>query len=305
MIEAIAPTRISFLGGGTDVEPYVSSYGGLVLSLAINIRQKILIDRGTSLSFPQGGSDKFYQAFLKRFNAKYSIKAYFDGEITGGIGSSASAAVALIGGLIKLKGPKMSRDEIARVAWDIENNDLGLFGGKQDQYAAAFGGLNAIQFMKEGNVIVTPLQLGLIENLLNHLMLFHTPNRASTKIQEGLKELTPQKIQALDFLKSSVVSGIEILKEGNMEAFGNLMKAVWEAKKISNKVSNPLVDENYQRALELGALGGKLMGSGGGGYMFFLVPPEKQFDFRKDFCTKDIKWVDFSPCQNGLEVREI
>jgi D-glycero-alpha-D-manno-heptose-7-phosphate kinase len=304
MIEALAPTRISFLGGGTDVEPYASKYGGLVLSLAINIRQKIVLDTGKSITFPPEGSLKFYKTFLDSYKVKGSLKAYFDGEITGGIGSSASAAVALVGGLNRLNDIRMTRDQIAETAWSIETNELGMFGGKQDQYAAVYGGLNAIQFTGS-KVTITPLSLDLIKGLLDHLMLFHTPNRKSTKIQDGLKELTPQKIQALDFIKGSVITGVEILKENNMEAFGNLTKAVWEAKKISNKVTTPEVDLNYNRALELGALGGKLMGSGGGGYMFFIVPPEKQFDFRKNFCLGDIKWVDFSPDMNGLEVREI
>ena len=304
MVISQAPTRISLLGGGTDVGEYQEKYGGLVLSLAINLRQRIeLYEKGFgTISYPKDGKKEFYKTFLDEFNLKdVDTIARFDGEITGGIGSSASAAVALIGAISRYKNLNMSRDQIAERAWDIEVNNLGLFGGKQDQYAAVYGGLNAMEF--KNKVTVTPLTAELVAPILPYMMLFHTPNRKSSKIQEGLKKIDYKQKTALDFIKQSVVEGIEILTAKDPEGFGTLLKACWEAKKISNKVTNDRIDSLYQKAIQLGAYGGKLMGSGGGGYMFFLVEPDKRFDFRKDFCTKDVKWVDFSPDWNGLETR--
>jgi D-glycero-alpha-D-manno-heptose-7-phosphate kinase len=207
MVTAIAPTRISLLGGGTDVGEYQVKYGGLVLSLAINIRQKVEIKDGPFgegvpfvgfQELPEGSDDDFYKAFLKEFGLYWNgdmktakdqprgivLSSWFDGQITGGIGSSASAAVALIGAISKYKNLNMTRDQIAERAWDIEVNNLGLFGGKQDQYAAVYGGLNAMEFKEK--VTVTPLTVKLIEPILSYMMLFHTPNRKQPKIQEGL-----------------------------------------------------------------------------------------------------------------------
>jgi len=308
MVISQAPTRISLLGGGTDVGEYAEKHGGLVLSLAINLRQKMILDESLSVKeprvifHPSGGEDSFYEAFLKEFNLdSYHLQTSFDGEITGGIGSSASAAVALIGAISRYKNLNMTRDQIAEKAWDIEVNKLGLYGGKQDQYAAVYGGLNAMEF--KDKVTVTPLSAELVAPILPYMMLFHTPNRKQSKIQEGLKTIDDKQKTALDFIKQSVVEGVEILTAKDPEGFGTLLKACWEAKKMSNDVTTSEVDKLYQKAIKLGAYGGKLMGSGGGGYMFFLVEPDKQFDFRKDFCTKDVKWIDFSPDGNGLETR--
>ena len=287
---------------------YQEKYGGLVLSLAINLRQRIsLVPTKSNTIFTRlpmslDGDESFYRTFLDEFKVKnVVVETDFDGEITGGIGSSASAAVATIGAINKYKGLGMTLDQIAERAWDIEVNKLGLFGGKQDQYAAAYGGLNAIQF--ENKVIVTPLGLGLIEPIYPYILLFHTPNRKSPKIQEGLQKITGQQKQALDFIKGSVVNGLEYLRDRDVTKFGDLLKQCWEAKKVSNNVTTDTVDELYEKAISLGALGGKLMGSGGGGYMFFLVEPDSQDKFKKQFCTKDVKWVDFGPDTQGLETR--
>src|SRR3972149_394992 len=312
MVIAQAPTRICLAGGGTDVGEYATKYGGLVLNLAINLRQRIKLSAPANSykeilkipSYPKGANPMFYQAFFDEFNAKdVLLDAEFDGEITGGIGSSASAAVALIGAISRYKNLNLTRDQIAERAWDIEINKLNLFGGKQDQYAAAYGGLNAMEF--KDKVTVAPLNVSLIEPLLPYLMLFHTPNRKSSKIQEGLRTITSSQKQALDYIKQSVVEGIEILQAKEMERFATLMKTTWEAKKVSNQVTNPDIDKLYDKALKSGAMAGKIMGTGGGGYLLLMVPPDKQFDFKKDFVTKDVKWIDFSPDWQGLETRII
>lgn len=310
MIVSQAPTRLSLFGGGTDVGEYADLYGGMVLNLAVNLRQKITLyeprdEKPLKLKRPEGSSPKFYKAFFDAYGLKeMPFDAEFGGEITGGTGSSASAAVAMVGALNKFENYPMSNGEIAEKAWEIECVVAGLFGGKQDQYASALGGCNALEF-KNGTVTSQPMPKGFIEWMLPYMMLFHTPNRSNTKIQEGLRKLTPVKKASLDAIKKLMVDGVEAIGLKNIEAVGNVLKASWEAKKNSNNVTTPEVDKLYSKAISLGSYGGKLMGSGGGGYMFFLVEPSKWVDFKKEFCNKDVKWVDFSPSWDGLEVRKI
>jgi len=159
IIKSSAPCRISLLGGGSDLSPYCDLYGGMVLSMAINLRQEIELtidnkDHYGDLTFPLGGSLNFYKTIIEQLGLsqrEVGLVAKFDGEITGGIGSSASATVALVGAIAKARDIKYDKDEIARVAWNIEVNILKMFGGKQDQWAAAHGGVNVFEF-KNGKV---------------------------------------------------------------------------------------------------------------------------------------------------------
>src|SRR3990167_11146376 len=157
IIKAIAPCRISFIGGGSDTEPFASTFGGATVSLAINIRQTFTLFTGDEMwqhrgehVVPYDCNLDFVYAFRKRFGVDgmhhNKFKSESDGGIRGGIGSSAAISVAIVGALAKSQGKTMSRSEIANLAWDIEVNDLGLFGGRQDQYSATFGGLNLFEF---------------------------------------------------------------------------------------------------------------------------------------------------------------
>jgi D-glycero-alpha-D-manno-heptose-7-phosphate kinase len=305
MIEASAPTRLSLLGGGTDLDSYARTYGGIVLSLAINIRQQLKFEpEGVgSFELEEGSHIDFFTKIAREAGVPhgFSLKQKFGGEITGGLGSSASAAVALIGAIDKYQETNMTKSEIAEKAWDIEVNKMGMFGGKQDQYAAAHGGVNVFQFGEK--VEVTPLGSSFIEKLLPNLVLFYTgTNRKTSNIQKGLEILTTDQIHALSFIKRATTDGIELLVKGDVEGFGRLMDLVWEAKKKSNKVSNPEIDKIYDKGIKLGAWGGKLMGSGGGGYMFFIVPEDK----KQNLISKiGVPQIDFSIDWNGLDVRKI
>ena len=151
IITAISPTRISFVGGGTDTSPFCDVYGGATVSLAINIRQHFTLYTYDDMwlvknQVPLNCKPEFIYAFRDRFGVSSMHHNRFvsesDGGINSGIGSSAAIAVTIIGALAKSQNKTMSRSEIAELAWDIEVNDLGMFGGKQDQYSAAYGGLN-------------------------------------------------------------------------------------------------------------------------------------------------------------------
>src|SRR4030042_4135023 len=143
-IIAQAPCIVSLFGGGTDVDPYASKYGGLVFNIAINIRQKIILG-GKSKLLPQD-NEEFFKVFQPKMKR---IEHMFDGEIESGLGSSASLAVALVGAGLKWNGIEMSKEWIAEKAGDIEENKLGLYGGRQDQLCAAYGGVNLMEFGKK------------------------------------------------------------------------------------------------------------------------------------------------------------
>lgn len=291
-------------GGGTDVEPYASLNGGLVINLAINIRQRITLTNLPIFSYPDNANPDFYSSILYDLNCPTpGLIAEFDGLIESGIGSSASAAVALVGAVNKKLNLGMDRYQIAEKAWDIEVNKLGLYGGKQDQYAATFGGVNVITFTDK-EVDVHRMEHGLIEqNLVPSMVLLHTGLiRKSIKIQEGLKELSNDQKKALDEIKSIAEDAQTPVYYGLYQEVGKLLDWSWELKKKSNNVTTPKIDAIYTKAKKLGAIGGKLCGSGGGGYMLFIVPPDKRKYFTQNIGLDE--W-EFSIDWNGLEVKEI
>src|SRR3990167_965754 len=214
-IIATAPTRLSLLGGGTDLPTYSSKYGGLVLNLAINLYQRVELSdtKPHSVNTPVGSKIDFYEAIFKEFDLdinSFNILCTFDGIIESGLGSSASAAVALIGSINKLKGLGMTREQIAEKAWDIEVNKIGLYGGKQDQYAAVFGGVNVLEFKTGGEVGGQQLTPQFINGVLPGIVLFYTgENRKSATIQDGFKILSAEQIGSLDNLKRLTIEAID------------------------------------------------------------------------------------------------
>jgi len=301
-IISLSPTRISLFGGGTDLVPYSSKYGGLVISLAINLRQEVmmhsLVDHNI---FPAKADPKFYQKILDYFGINgVGLYCSFDGLIEAGLGSSASAAVAMVGAINRWQKRGMTLSDIAETAWELEVGRIGLFGGKQDQYAAAYGGFNVINF--EDRVTVLPLTKEAIERLLPSMVLLYTGDlRRSANIQEGMRTLDAGQVDKLDRIKKIAVDAIDPINQGDIAKVGYLLDQAWLLKRQSNKgVSNTYIDDIYRKALEAGALGGKLLGSGGGGYMLFIVEPNTKQDF---IAKMGLQHWDFSPCWQGLETR--
>lgn len=307
-ITSSAPMRIGLFGGGTDVEPYASTYGGICLNMAINLRQKFEYDN--DVNFKDGtvtrvlGPDSFHEAFLGEKG--YRLIQECDAPLNSGLGSSAAAAVALLGVMNKERGIPLLRSVIAEKAWELENNGLKLFGGKQDQYAASYGGVNGMEFSSKG-VGVEPLPKRFVEALEPHMMLFfvgHT--RRNSKIQEGMKSLDGDQINALNNLKDLAVKGIQAIGYGEIEKAGELLDQSWMFKKKSNNgVTTTKIDKLYQLAKKKGVWGGKLCGSGGGGHVFFIAPVGKQEKIIKALEKQGAKHIDFSIDWNGLEVRKL
>lgn len=314
-IIATAPSRLSLYGGGSDLPSYYDTYGGVVISLAINLRSQVTLYRGSDswnnpgTHFPQGCNPDLYYAILKSqgLGGMHAATSHsrFDGVIGAGLGSSASFAVALITGAKKAKGEKIDRREIAELAWEAEQ-DLGRIGGKQDQYAASYGGGNLILFYPANEKIkVISYDRKTLDKLIGSLVLFYTGGRReSSTLQKKLMRQTPQQLASLDKMKQFAFSAHKAILQSDIVKLGELLHASWEEKKKLNpKITSSKIDDIYSFARKHGALGGKLCGAGNCGYMVFIVPEGKRAQFVEKMKEKNLEETDFSISYDGLEAR--
>lgn len=281
--------------------------------MAINIRQRLEFltgDDAWSLSanrFPPNADPELFYTILKEYDLQGMhigrFISSFDGFIRAGLGSSASSAVCLIAALMRIKGILLDKASIAQEAWRIETQNLGWFGGKQDQYASSFGGLNLIEFGK--TVTVNPLEEKSAEKLLQWSFLTYVGGaRSSHPIQKTFESPTEEQKKIFDAMKYKIVAARVWLETGYMSGVGELLDEAWNLKKQSNPaVSNERIDELYTYARENGAVGGKLLGAGQGGYMYFVVPPERRSAFKTALRKKGMEEIDFSIDWNGVEAR--
>lgn len=335
---AKAPLRISFAGGGTDVSPYADERGGLVLnatvdkyayaSLRVTDERLITIkslDYHTiarlDLDQPPvyDGQLDLVKATIHRLHAPdvasgietdqgFELFLHTDAPPGSGLGSSSAIVVAIIGVFSQWLGLPLTSYEIASLAYQIERIDLGIKGGRQDQYAASFGGFNLIEFYGD-RVIVNPLRISepILNELHYSLMLFYTGGtRLSAHIIDnqtrGFIQRQGEVVAAMDSLKQLTIETKNALLQGRLEDFGALLHESWVSKKkMAASISNPLIDEIYQAARRLGALGGKISGAGGGGYMFFYCPYETQAAISERLEELGAVQVDFSFEKNGLQ----
>ena len=310
-VSAIAPTRISLFGGGTDVDPYASEFGGAVINLAINIRQHLILYTKDDIwnpessfnSFPNGADPNFYFNILKSYKLngghQTKIVSHYDGFIKSGLGSSGAAGVSLVGAINKALSLGMTRHEIAENAWKSEL-DFGIYTGKQDQFASVYGGLNYFSFSDKVEVVkVTPPP-----ELTNWMVLFYTGGeKKDHNVQKGFINPDRKKLRALDTLKYITGLALPLFLTGKCKEIGELLDLSWQYKKKSNKVTNDRIDDIYSLAKDEGAIGGKICGSGGGGYMFFMCPPEKRENLVRKMRNFKIEQVDFNIDFGGLDVR--
>jgi D-glycero-alpha-D-manno-heptose-7-phosphate kinase len=296
MVRSRAPLRISFGGGGTDVPPYPEEKGGAVLNVTINkysygtllptgpedgievesLDYDIVAKYHTEGDLVFDGKLDLIKAVLKNMGLKGGAKLFLhsDAPPGSGLGSSSTMAVTLVG-LLKhyLKIP-MTDYDVAEKAFEIERKDLGIPGGLQDQYAATFGGFNYIEFLKD-KVIVNPLKIrrDILNELEYHLLLCYTgSSRISANIIndqiDGFKKKEVDVVTALDETKRLAIEMKNALLKGELNNFGMLLHEAWQHKRnFSNKITNPVIDKLYKTARDQGAIGGKILGAGGGGYM--------------------------------------
>lgn len=313
MIISRTPFRISFFGGGTDYPVWYRENGGIVLNTTVNkycyincrflppffdhkylIRYR-LIEMVNDLPEIQHPSVKECLRYM-RIDRGIEMVHTSDLPARSGIGSSSAFTVGFLNGLYALLGKMVGKRKLASDAICVEQQIIGEKVGSQDQVAAAFGGLNVIEFNGRENFIVSPVTINhkRIKALQDHLMLFFTGfSRTASEIVGEQIQNTAAKTNELRTMKDMVNEAVRILNEDEqIEDFGRLLNESWKIKRtLSSRVSNNDIDEMYNTAISAGALGGKLCGAGGGGFMLLFVPPRKQRMVRR--VLKDFLYVPF------------
>lgn len=301
MIITQTPLRISFLGGGTDIADYYrNNGGGAVLSTTIDKYFFVLIkgrfDDRIRVSYSTletvDNVEELHHELVReglrkaKIDRGVEIATMSDIPSEGcGLGSSSSVTVGLLNAFYRYRGDPRTREALARDACEIEIDILGKPIGKQDQYAAAYGNLNMIRFLPDGAVTVEPLAMDeTVERNLNaHLLLFWTGmTRKAEEILEEQVAHIPRNAPSLTRMREMAYEGAEMLGKGYLDDFGRLLHKGWELKKRqATKITNEILDDIYLRAREAGALGGKITGAGGGGFMLLYCPGEKQENVRR------------------------
>lgn len=298
MIISRTPFRISFFGGGTDYPAWFNKYEGAVLSTTIdkycyiNIRylppffehkHRIVHSLVENVKSSKEIKHPVVRAMLEYFKIDKGVEIHHDGDLPArsGLGSSSSFTVGMLNSFYALKGKMISKSQLAKEAIYIEREVLKESVGSQDQIAVAYGGFNKIVFHNDHNfrVEAVTLQKERIKELQRHLMLIFTGfSRFASEIAIEQIKNTPNKEKELNAIRDMVDAAIEILNgDTDIVEFGRLLHESWQIKKrLSSKVSNAHVDSLYKSALGNGAIGGKLLGAGGGGFMLLFVKPEER-----------------------------
>jgi D-glycero-alpha-D-manno-heptose-7-phosphate kinase len=312
-VRARAPLRLGLAGGGTDVSPYCDEYGGLVLNAtidryayavlreldhpALSLRatdQRQEVELPLDRPPPIEGPLRLHRAVYRAMTARYrqgdcpplELVTFCDAPVGSGLGASSTLVVAMVRAFVELWNLPLDEYEIAQLAFRIERIDCGLEGGRQDQYSAAFGGVNYMEFHAGERVIVNPLRIKawVISELEASTVLLYTGvSRESARIiadqSVGIAAGDTKSIEAMHGLKREAQVMKECLLRGDFEGLIASMRQGWTAKKSSSSsVSNPLIDSIYDAAIAAGARAGKVSGAGGGGFMLFFVPPERRMD---------------------------
>lgn len=300
MIITRAPLRVSFFGGGTDYPAHFLAHGGAVLGSAIDqyafmtasrFKSEGLFDYSIRCSYREiehvSALDDLRHVPIREalrhcgFDRDVELHHIADLPAKTGLGSSSSFVVSLLQALHKLAGREASGLDLAYQAINFERNILGESVGCQDQTFAAVGGFNVIEFRREDDISVTPISISpaRMEDLEDHLMMFYTglTRKAEDVVKTQLTKVTDNKDRYLRMRKQVDRAYAVLTGTGSLAGFGTLLDEAWAEKKaLHSVISNPEIDGMYDRAKAAGAIGGKLLGAGGGGFLMLCVPPERQ-----------------------------
>ncbi|HET7562577.1 MAG TPA: dehydrogenase [Rhodanobacteraceae bacterium] len=334
IVRARAPLRLGLAGGGTDVAPYCERYGGRVMNVTIDRYAYAIvspregreacfhaldagheevhacggnIDGGGPLQLLKGVYARVSRDFLNGERPPLSVKTFSDAPPGSGLGSSSTMVVALVQAFAEYFSLPLGEYEVAQLAYDIERKDLQLAGGKQDQYAAAFGGFNFMEFYAGDRVIVNPLRIKdwVRAELEASLVLYFTGvSRDSAEIIERqAKNIDAQDrdaTEATHLLKDEAIRMKECVLKGDLHGLATTMQAGWEAKKrMAAGITNPLIDRMEQVACAHGARATKVSGAGGGGFMMFLCDPERRIELSRALLAEGGSILDFHFTQQG------
>lgn len=304
MIISKTPFRISFFGGGTDHPAWFREHGGKVIATTfdkycyISVRNlppffdhkfRVVYSKIENVKSIDELQHPSVREVLKYFENKNGLEIHHDGDLPArsGLGSSSSFTVGLVNAMNALNGKYSSPNELASNAIHIEQNLINENVGSQDQISAAYGGFNEIEFFNDGSFSVQPLVIDLDRKkaLNNHLMLFFTGvSRFSSDVARSQIQNMGNCASQMHELYSIAEEGSSLLTRTDIpiEEFGKLLDRAWRNKRsLSNKISNNSIDSVYEAAIKAGAIGGKILGAGGGGFILFFVKPENQEKVKK------------------------
>ncbi len=306
-----APLRIGLAGGGTDVSPYSDQYGGAILNATISLsayatieplaEAKIIVqalDRnelqeyGLLNELPIDGKLDLLKAVYNRIQkdhpvplSGFRLSTYVDAPAGSGLGTSSTLVVAVLGAFAEMRKLPLRDYELAHYAYAIERKDLQLAGGKQDQYAATFGGVNFMEFYEADKVVVNPLRIKpeFLHELENNLVLYFTATsrESATIITEQVKNVNDKNkksIEAMHQLKEQAKMMKEALLKGRLDELGEILDFGFQQKRrMAANISNNDIESIYEAAKKAGATGGKISGAGGGGFMIFYCPGNTRY----------------------------
>jgi len=310
---ARVPLRLGLAGGGTDLNPYSEQFGGAVLNVTIDRYAYAFIEPSTDgalhfvapdieaaeafppdLSALDGARLQLHAGVVRHMARQYGggrvtplrITSFVDAPAGSGLGSSSALVVALVEAFRAYLGLPLGPYDVAHLAYEIERVDLGLAGGKQDQYAATFGGVNFIEFLPGDRVIVNPLRIssGVLNELETSMVVCFTgvSRRSEQIIEEQQRRMAAPTGNALDSLhqlKRDAVEMKEAVLRGEISRMAEILGRSWIAKKnTAEGISTGRIEELFATAMAHGAAGGKVSGAGGGGFMMFIVPPSRRAD---------------------------
>ena len=330
IVRSKAPLRLGLAGGGTDVAPYSDLYGGAILNATISMYayatiqprkdkriilnsldkkieqeykcgKELEIDEHFSLA--KGVYNRVVKDFVKEPLA-FELTTFVDAPPGSGLGTSSTLVVAILGAFAEWLNLPLGEYDLAHLAYEIERIDLNMAGGKQDQYAATFGGVNFMEFYKDDKVIVNPLRIKPIylHELSYNLVLYNTEtSRLSSKIIQAQSNNVMKKvsasIEATHNLKQQAIMMKEAILKGNLDKIGEILDYGWQnKKKMAKGITNKMIDDIYETATNNGATGGKVSGAGGGGFVIFYCPDNTRIsviEALKKF-GGDIKRYDFT-----------
>lgn len=315
IVRSKAPLRLGLAGGGSDVSPYSDIYGGVILNATINLYAYCTIeeteDSNISIIAFDANCNKCYPSekkldidsnailikgvynrIVKDYNLNplsFRITTYNDAPAGSGLGTSSTMVVCILKCFVEWLGLPLGDYEIARLAYEIERKDLGLSGGKQDQYAAAFGGFNYMEFLQNDMVIVNPLKIKrwIVDELEASMLLYFTgKSRSSAAIINEQKKNTSSNnedaITAMHKIKQSAKDMKLAILKGDINGFADILREGWEnKKKMASNITNPMIQEAMDVAIAAGAKACKVSGAGGGGFIMFVVEPTRKKEVEK------------------------
>lgn len=313
VIRGRAPLRLGLGGGGTDVEPYSSEFGGRVLNATIDRFAYAFAEwgAGDSVEFRSPDRDRaseapiaeldsleedfplhvaVYRRVMSEFNAGVPFPLHLATQVDAppgsGLGSSSALVVAMLVTTCELLGVSPGPYELAQMAWEIERVDLGMAGGWQDHYAAAFGGFNFMEVRSDGEVIINPLRIRrevIAELEASLLLYFGGVSRLSSEViaeqQRNVVERDEDALQATHAIRAEALEMKDLLVVGDIPGFADSLLRGWSAKKkLASRISNPTIERAYQVAESHGMIAGKVSGAGGGGFLMMIVDPRRRIE---------------------------